>query len=580
MKNKILKGIAALAVAGTMASCSSDYLEQPPITYISDDKIAQSIEGAHAALYGLCQAMYIGQYGDWLRISNGEGYLRTLYGDSGSPDFYDSWLAGSQEDYQVWYMMRTDGNIANTFPWAYCYNLIFQANVILREIDKCPGEPSEVDFIKAQALSMRAHAFIRLMQIYGPRFEDSNNGEALCFVLRLQPGSENLPLASYAECIKTIYGDLDTAIELFEESGETRKYGFEPDINVARALYSRIALLNHDWQKAKDMAHEARAQYPIMTAEEFKAGFGEHNGEWLWYNLPDMDYNGYNSWGASFSCNGAYATAYNWSGAGNISWDFYKELYAKHPDDVRLELFWTPDKANKYVNLSIKESDFWDPKSINSEFLFCYGNEVKMTAAVALFMAHNTPAGYSGGYAVDTSLSDKDASNRVARQNWFNNKASIATNKTDGRVQFGAQIKFWSNLENLGASELAFIRSGELILTEAEAALALGDETTAKNCLNELNANRIPNYDCTSTGDALVEEVRTTRRIELWGEGDTWFSLKRWNVPVERRIWIQGDTSSNNMLPAYKGSYSADYCNGWRYEVPRWETNYNTEARK
>ncbi|MDE6027385.1 MAG: RagB/SusD family nutrient uptake outer membrane protein, partial [Muribaculaceae bacterium] len=401
MKKYILKGIAALAVAASMVSCSSDYLDQPPVTEISDDQIAQSVEGARAALYGLCQAMYIGQYGDWLRMSNGEGYVRTVFGDSGSPDFFDSWLAGSQKEFQIWALMRTDSNIANTFPWAYCYNLIFQANVILREIDSCPGSKSEVDFIKAQALAIRAHAYTRLMQIYGPRYEDSANGEALCVVLRMQTGNEDLPLSSYKDCIKAIYDDLDNAIELFEGSTATRSYGFEPDVNVARALYSRIALLNHDWQKAKDMAHDARAEFPIMTAAEFKGGFAEHNGEWLWYNLPDKKYNGYNSWGASFSCNGGYATAYNWAGAGNISWDFYKECYAKYPDDVRLELFWTPDKANKYANLGIKEEDFWNKAYVNNEFLFCYGLEGKMSAAVSLFMSHNTPAGYSGGYDVD-----------------------------------------------------------------------------------------------------------------------------------------------------------------------------------
>ncbi|MDE5808000.1 MAG: RagB/SusD family nutrient uptake outer membrane protein, partial [Muribaculaceae bacterium] len=359
-----------------------------------------------------------------------------------------------------------------------------------------------------------------------------------------------------------IYDDLDNAIELFEGSTATRSYGFEPDVNVARALYSRIALLNHDWQKAKDMAHDARAEFPIMTAAEFKGGFAEHNGEWLWYNLPDKKYNGYNSWGASFSCNGGYATAYNWAGAGNISWDFYKECYAKYPDDVRLELFWTPDKANKYANLGIKEEDFWNKAYVNNEFLFCYGLEGKMSAAVSLFMSHNTPAGYSGGYDVDVSLTEQDAANRVARNKWFNENASIGSEKTSGRVQFGAQIKFWSSLEDLGASEIAFIRSGELILTEAEAALGLGDQTTAQKCLEELNKNRIPNYTCTLTGNDLVEELRRTRRIELWGEGDAWFSLKRWNVGVERRIWIEGDPTSNNMMPAYEGSYAPDYNNG------------------
>ncbi|MDE6408776.1 MAG: RagB/SusD family nutrient uptake outer membrane protein [Muribaculaceae bacterium] len=579
--NNIFKGIAALALAGSITSCSGDYLELPPESEVNDTQIAESIEGSRAALYGLCQAMYIGTYGSgWIRISNGEGYFRTVYGDSGTPDFFDPWLYGYQTETQLWELMTTDGNIGNTFAWGYCYNLIHQANVILRDIDNVPAEESEVHFVKAQALTMRAHAYIHLMQVYGPRFEDANNGDELCYVLRLEPGTGDLPLSSYKDCMGNIYEDLETAISLFEGSDVKRKYGFEPDINVARGLLSRAALMNHDWNTAQTMAHDARASYPIMTAEQYKAGFAEHNDEWMWYNLPDKTTNGYNSWGASFSCNGAYATAYNWSSAGNISWDFYKMLYAKNPNDIRLELFWTPDKANKYVNFKIKDSDFWNPSKINPEFFFMYGPNEEMSAAISLFISHNTPEGFEGGYSIDTSLTDAQAKNAVARKKWYTDNASIAKKKTDGRVQFGAQIKFWSSLADLGASEIPFMRAGELILNEAEAAMEAGDETTAQKCLVDLNKNRIPGYSCTLTGDALRQEIRLTRRIELWGEGDTWFAMKRWNIDVERRIWEKGNPNSNNMMTSYKGSYPASYNKGWRFMIPRQETNYNNLINK
>ncbi len=37
---------------------------------------------------------------------------------------------------------------------------------------------------------------------------------------------------------------------LYNESGKSRTKGFEPDINVAKGLYSRILLMNHDWAKS------------------------------------------------------------------------------------------------------------------------------------------------------------------------------------------------------------------------------------------------------------------------------------------------------------------------------------------
>lgn len=578
----IFKGIAAFALAGVMTACSSNYLEQPPISEVSDEQIAESVEGARAALYGLCQSMYIGTYGrDWIRSSNGEGYLRTIYGDSGSPVYANGFLYGYQEDYTVWMLMTYRGTLGN-YVWGYAYNIINQANVILRELEKCPGTESELNFIKAQTLAMRAHAYIRLMQVYAPRFEDSKNGEELCVVLRMTPGTEGIPLSSFKDCMAAIYKDLDDAIECFENSSEARVYGFEPDINVARGLYSRIAMINHDWRKAKEMAHDARESYPIMSAEDYKAGFAEHNGEWLWYNLPDVDYNGYLSWGSNFACNGNVALSYPWSSAGVISYDFYKEVYAKYPNDIRLDLFWTPDKANKYANLGIKEEDFWDKTMINNEYFYMYGLEAKMSAAISLYMRHNTPVGFSNvaaygtPYGVDTSLSDSDATKRASRNKWFNDFASIANEKTDGRVQFGSQVKFWADPSGLWATEIPFMRAGELLLNEAEACFELGDETDAQKLLEELNKDkRIPGYTCSLTGDALRDEIRLIRHIELWGEGDAWFSEKRWNIEDTRREWKEGDPTSNNFLPSLKGSYPASYNNGWRFNLPRAEFQFN-----
>ncbi|MDE5840258.1 MAG: RagB/SusD family nutrient uptake outer membrane protein, partial [Muribaculaceae bacterium] len=136
--------------------------------------------------------------------------------------------------------------------------------------------------------------------------------------------------------------------------------------------------------------------------------------------------------------------------------------------------------------------------------------------------------------------------------------------------------KFWSDAENLGDAQHPFLRAAELLLNEAEAAIENGDEQTARDCLVELNSNRMDEYTCTLSGDALKEEVRLYRRIELWGEGDTWFSFKRWNITAVRESWKAGDPTSNNFLPYYEGTYAPDYSNGWRYEIPKSEKDYNT----
>ena len=88
----------------------------------------------------------------------------------------------------------------------------------------------------------------------------------------------------------------------------------------------------------------------------------------------------------------------------------------------------------------------------------------------------------------------------------------------------------------MGDAQHPFLRAGELILTEAEAAAEQNKDDVAQNCLNELNSNRMSNYTCSPHRRCAQEEIRLYRRMELWGEGDSWFSFKRWNVTAKRNL--------------------------------------------
>lgn len=571
--NKIFKGLAISAVALGMTACSADYLNEPPIDSITDEQLGESIEGMKAAMNGIAQTMYI-LYNPSAteRFGNGEGYFQTYYGDSPSPDFACTWLWGSQAQYQPWTFMTRDTDAGGSYAWMYAYTLINQANTILAKIDGVSAEQNEKDNIKAQALTIREHAYVRLMQVYGPRFEDSKNGDELAVVLRLTPGTDPMPLSDYKTVVGQIYKDLDDAIALYESAKIQRTEGWLPDIDVARGIYSRIALINHDWAVAQKMAHDGRQDYPIMSADDYVAGFADPNDEWMWFNNRDRSNNGYYSWGASFSCNGGYSTNYNWSASGGqMSWRLYKQVYDKYPDaDVRCDLFWMPDKVNWFVDYGFEEKDFWDTSVVGPAFLNMWLIDPYMTAAISMWTASMTPAGYSGAFNIWLGFSPT-MSDAVIQQYFTILKQA----GYQDRVQFGAQLKFWSSKADLGDSNHAFMRASELLLNEAEAALEQGDETTARECLKELNKNRISGYTCTASGDELKEELRLYRRMELWGEGDTWFSFKRWNITATRDSWKAGDPTSGNFMDAYKGSWDPSYGNGWRYQIPRAEKDYN-----
>ena len=66
-------------------------------------------------------------------------------------------------------------------------------------------------------------------------------------------------------------------------------------------------------------------------------------------------------------------------------------------------------------------------------------------------------------------------------------------------------------------------------LLNAEACAKTGDEAGARKSLKAIMALRVPDasYIDALTGKALLDEIYLQTRIELWGEGKSYLSLKR-----------------------------------------------------
>lgn len=567
-KNIFVKGIAGMLVAGSLASCSSDYLQLEPETSIDTSTVTGSVQGAETALVGLCRSMYMAYTtsGDMLRFFNGEPTVMTFYGDVFSPDYYNYNWSRYGADFMKWGYFQDDTTWIPSILWTYAYNLINQANEILSGIDDASGNEDTRDFIKAQTLTMRAHAYYRLLQVYAPRWVDSNNGAADAVVLRTKPGTGPAPIVSMKTILDLIYDDLDEALKLYASSGQKRTTQWEPDIDIARGVYARVALLCDDWETAQKMAKAARANYPIMSAEEYKGGFATANGEWMWSNaMTEMDQMvGYWSWGAMYACNGSYVSFWG-NGAGAISIDLANEVVDKlGPNDVRTELFWIPqnlDKVPANIRGNLRTQHFWstrccDPASMNMNSM-----QLNMTNSINRYGNMMIPG------------DDFDTFGLPYQPDGESEGGDVFV------IPFGAQYKFWG-LGKYTNSSFPFMRGAEMALTEAEAAYHNGDEAAARAALEDVNKNRIAGYTCTKSGDELLQEIRLSRRIELWGEGSSWFDFKRWNIPFEIRAWVADDPTSGNFPPTMAASHETTDKKGWTMCIPRSETQYNEEAKK
>lgn len=146
-------------------------------------------------------------------------------------------------------------------------------------------------------------------------------------------------------------------------------------------------------------------------------------------------------------------------------------------------------------------------------------------------------------------LYDKMAEND-GRRSWWNYEL-LADNKTFGYQQWKFQFKNKAGVgspvsDPTSGADHIFMRAPEMQLIIAETACRLGNESEAKQALNDLMATRQSGYDCSAkTGTALgalttdmtgslLEEILIQRRIELWGEFGRVYDIKRLRQGFER----------------------------------------------
>ncbi len=543
-------------------SCSKDYLDQAPLTDISAETASTSEIGAEAAVTGLARQMqtqYSGLKNSNLNAS-GEQFFANLYGEGLGPDAIIGEIMNYGNSSTNPSNFRTLNGWWARWMYNYCYSIIGLANSILDNISEEPVESNEY-WLKGSALAMRAHAYTRLLQVYAPRWTDSNNGTAMCLVLRIHAGEGNdHPFNTMGEVMDQMYGDLTEAIHCFEKTEKKRGDNlFYVDESIARGLLARLALIKNDYPTAQKMAHDARQGYRIMTGEEYLQGFSVTNDEWMW--APAMDPLGVYYWGFGphYACNGHYVKS--WGYSCTMDYGLYRQMKST---DIRAQLYfgplcvqYEPEIAKKY---GITENDFFDTENVVSQ----------QKTQVSITGAGTSPKGKNA----DMWNFIKAYGKRFANIRPEDLKGIYPTN-TKG-LAMGVQYKFQGLDDGYTSCWPPYMRAAEMLLIEAEAACMNNDENTAKSCLSELMAKRDPSYSFSGSGAALLEEVKLQRRIELWGEGFNWFDFKRWNVPFEWKAFDAKNLENCGSFPNETArEFAVDYMRGWRAAIPQAEFTYN-----
>lgn len=205
-------------------------------------------------------------------------------------------------------------------------------------------------------------------------------------------------------------------------------------------------------------------------------------------------------------------------------------------------------------------------KISNSEWM--WGADLNTTTSTyyASFFSHagNLNAGYAGLLnvykSVDSRIYNSIASTDV-RLDWFDGPGN-------GLPQY-ANVKFIDDTDFEG--DYVFMRAAEMYLIEAEAKALSGNDTGARQSLFDLISTRDSSYTLSSnSGQALIDEIRMHRRIELWGEGHAFYDMKRQNRALERD-YVGTNHNSLGFFNYPAGSSK------FNFQIPKTEVDANPE---
>nr|WP_321375293.1 RagB/SusD family nutrient uptake outer membrane protein [uncultured Bacteroides sp.] len=182
-------------------------------------------------------------------------------------------------------------------------------------------------------------------------------------------------------------------------------------------------------------------------------------------------------------------------------------------------------------------------------------------------------AGYGGAVGqyrkIDAKLYSNFSSSDARLALFKSPNAIVDANSSDVTVKCPAYTNLKFKKVTGWEADYVFMRLSEAYLTEAEALAHQGKNADAAQVLKELMANRDPSWNQSSV---TVDDVYTQRRLELWGEGFSFFDHLRLKKDIVRNY--QG---SNH----WSGGLFNVTAGDWKllYQVPRRELQENEQIK-
>ena len=211
----------------------------------------------------------------------------------------------------------------------------------------------------------------------------------------------------------------------------------------------------------------------------------------------------------------------------------------------------------------------------NPEWIWGYRQQEDQTTFFYSFFAYmscnfNSTNIRTNPKAINSKLYNLITATDIRKQLWdptgTNTQFPIPLNPNGSRFPF-MNRKFRVANTALSIGDVPLMRASEMFLIEAEAQARNGQDAPARQALFTLAKQRDPNYVISgNSGQALINEIMTQRRVELWGEGFRFYDLKRLNEPLDRT-----GANHNASLIGVSQVPAGDIT--WQFLIPQSELN-------
>lgn len=481
---KLLTALAFCSAAFTVTSCIDETVPTNTVLQDEVDNSPNSISGMLMALpasFNILDAR-TGNFTDYAFGYGGLMHIRDVETEDMAIAF------SSYDHFQPWETLKQMGdNMARTqWLWNYQYEIILSCNKLIGAV-KAKDERDDLDLgALGAAYAQRAALYLDLAReyeflpndVFGGTNSDGNDVTNYTVPIVTDETTEeetrNNPRVKRDVMAEFIKNDLDSAYKYIDYLDNNRTYATDrtlPHKDVVCGLYARLYMWTGDYQDAYNYAQEAITTTTTSITQVSDCFVVSGNSI---YSTP-------------------LSTCFNTLATNTWMWGVSQTA------------------ENSTVTSGILNWTSW--------------------------MAPEFSSGYASAGAAPCIY--VPMFNRIAPSDWRQ-----LFWKADDMVNPYVSQKFQPNEGNTSTASVAcaaaypLMRIEEMYFIRAEAAVHVYGAAVGKTLLEQfMNENRSTSgtYTCNATSDAgVIEEIIFQKRVELWGEGQTFFDIKRLNYSVDR----------------------------------------------